>query len=336
MGSIPKSIGVLSSGGDAPGMNAAIRAVVRTAISAGCKVYGVQKGYHGLINDLVNEMDSHSVVDIIHRGGTILKTARSEEFQTESGFKQALSTIEKHKIDGLVVIGGDGSFRGAARLAQAGVPTIGVPATIDNDVNSTERAIGFDTAVNTVIDAINKIRDTATSHERTYVVEVMGRNSGFIALYAGVAGGADQILIPERPIELETVCEKVVLGQQRGRSRSIIVVAEGFHPAKLNSAWVPGNAGLSIGNYIGYKTGLDTRVTTLGHLQRGGNPTALDRILASRFGYRAAQLLISGVSGKVVGLEQNQIAVIDIEKALTCKKSIDDELYQMANVIAAI
>lgn len=328
----PKRIGILSSGGDAPGMNAAIRTVVRAALAAGMKVYGIQKGYHGLVHDLVQEMNSRSVADIIQRGGTILKTARSSEFVTEAGFAASLATLAKYGIEGLVVIGGDGSFKGAEKLAAAGVATVGIPATIDNDIASTQWAIGFDTAVNTVVEAINKIRDTAASHERTYVIEVMGRSSGYIALHAGLAGGAEVILIPEQSATLDEVCERVLTGQQRGKSRSIVVVAEGYRPNIDNGS---GSAGFTVGNYIREKTGLETRVTVLGHLQRGGNPTALDRIIATQFGYKAVQVLQAGQGSKVVGLNDNKITVFDIDEALAKEKTIDTELYHIAEIVSA-
>ncbi|HEX3033004.1 MAG TPA: 6-phosphofructokinase [Bacillota bacterium] len=271
-----RRIGVLTSGGDSPGMNSAVRAVVRTAIHRGVEVVGVERGYVGLIHREYRDMTLSSVADIIQRGGTVLKTARSQEFMTPEGRALAASNLRNLEIDGLVVIGGDGSFRGAQALtAEHGIATVGIPGTIDNDIPCTDCTIGFDTCVNTVLDAINKIRDTATSHERTFLVEVMGRKTGYIALEAGVAGGAESILIPEVPYNLDDVAAKLLQGIERGKLHSIIIVAEGA--GKI----------LEIGAELQAKTGLENRVTILGHLQRGGSPTAFDRVLAARMGSTA-------------------------------------------------
>jgi len=318
-----KRIGVLTSGGDAPGMNCAIRAVVRKAIFFGLDVTGIQRGYSGLINGELREMNLSSVADIIHRGGTILRTARSETFRTPEGRAKAAEHLREMGVEGLVIIGGDGSFRGARLLSnEHGIKFIGVPGTIDNDIPCTDYCIGFDTAVNNVVDAINKIRDTATSHERTYVVEVMGRNSGFIALEAGLAGGAESILIPEMKTNLDDVIEKLYRGLQRGKLHSIIVVAEGA------------GSGIDVGNVIKEKTGLDTRVTILGHIQRGGTPTSFDRVIASRMGAMAVDLLIEGKDRKMVGVVSGELKDFDIDYALSREKTIDKSVYELAGILA--
>lgn len=321
-----KQIAVLTSGGDAPGMNAAIRAVVRTGLFHGMTVYGVQHGYSGLIAGEFVPMDLGSVGDIIHRGGTILYSARSEVFRTPEGQAQALRQLKAHQIDGLVVIGGDGSFRGALKLHEQGFPVIGVPGTIDNDIPGTDFTIGFDTAVNTAIQAIDKIRDTATSHERTYVVEVMGRSAGDIALWAGLAGGAESILIPEVQLPMEQLLDELVerlnRGHQRGKKHSIILVAEGV------------GSGVEIARLVQERTGFETRVTVLGHIQRGGSPTAFDRVLASRMGSMAVQLLMEGRSGEMVASRQHQICGIPMADALSGSHQADLSIYQMAGILA--
>lgn len=329
-----RRIAVLTSGGDAPGMNAAVRAVVRTAIANDVEVVGVRRGFHGLIHGDFMEMRSRTVGDILHRGGTILKSARSEEFKTEQGQAKALLQLKTCEIDGLVVIGGDGSFRGAQKLAEHGVATVGVPGTIDNDIGCTDFSIGFDTAVNTVIDALNKIRDTATSHERTYVVEVMGRHAGHIALAAGLAGGAESILIPEIPFDIDEVCRRIVDGAKRGKSHSIIVVAEGVAENVSPTRAANESAAFRIGAMIKEKTGFETRMTVLGHIQRGGNPTVYDRILATRLGAKAVEVLLEGGSSKVVGVRGNDLVVYDINEALEMKREIDLEYYKLANLLA--
>lgn len=317
-----KIIGVLTSGGDAPGMNAAIRAVVRTGIYNGMKVLGIIKGFNGLVHGEVQELDMSAVGDILHRGGTILKTARCEEFKTEAGIKKALDVIKALGIEGLIVIGGDGSFRGAMDLSRRGIPTIGLPGTIDNDIACTDYTIGFSTAVNTVIDAINKLRDTASSHERISIVEVMGRNAGDIALYAGIAGGAESIILPEMPFNIDEVCRRIIQGRNRGKQHSIIVLAEGVGGA------------LELSKEIADRTGLETRATILGHIQRGGSPTAFDRILASRMGAKAVELLKQGIGNRVVAIRDNHIVDFDIEEALAMKRSFNQELYQLAQILS--
>lgn len=317
-----KRIGVLTSGGDAPGMNAAIRAVVRSAIFNNVEIYGIRRGFVGLLAKDFVEMNLGSVGDIIHRGGTILRTARSEEFKTREGLEKGLNNIREMGLEGLVIIGGDGSFRGAAELAKRGVPVVCVPGTIDNDIPFTDYTIGFDTAVNTVVEAVNKIRDTATSHERTFVIEVMGRESGHIALYSGVACGAETILIPEKPYSIKEVCDKIMCGYRRGKLHSIIILAEGA-----------GNA-FDVRNQIKEITGLETRVIVLGHLQRGGTPTAFDRIMASRMGGKAVELLLNGVNGKMIGWVKGEIVVTDLEKIFYAQKPLNEELYELANVLA--
>ncbi|MGI5853022.1 MAG: 6-phosphofructokinase [Bacillota bacterium] len=328
-----RRIGVLTSGGDAPGMNAAVRSVVRTAISRGLEVYGIRRGYRGLIEGDFISMDFRSVADILQRGGTILKTARSEEFTTEEGRQRALQQIRRYFLDALVVIGGDGSFRGAIELDKMGVQVIGIPGSIDNDIDCTDYSIGFDTATNTVIDAINKIRDTASSHERTYVIEVMGRHSGHIAITAGLASGAEAVLIPEYKPDLNALCERVVDTQRRGKAHCIIIVAEGLFAE--DDAPVPreGSA-LKVGRIITETTGIETRITILGHLQRGGTPTVLDRTIATLMGAKAVDLLLSGETGKMVGLVNNRPAFCPLEDALRARKPIDHELLMLSDMLA--
>ncbi len=315
-------IGVLTSGGDAPGMNAAIRAVVRKGIYHGFGVIGIERGFWGLINEEYRELKMGSVADIIHRGGTILKTARCEEFRTEAGRAKALAFLKKLDLAGLVVIGGDGSFKGAYSLYEQGLNTVGIPGTIDNDISGTARTIGFDTAVNTVTDAINKVRDTATSHERVYVIEVMGRHSGAIALMAGLAGGAESILVPEVPYDIETVCGRLDRGVRRGKLHSIILVAEGAGSA------------LAIGEQIKQKTGMDTRVTILGHIQRGGTPTAFDRMLASLMGSRAVDLIRENRGGVMVTWQGGEIATSDIAAGLKQQIPFPSAMYELAQILA--
>ena len=315
-------IGVLTSGGDAPGMNAAVRAIVRKAIHYGIEIYGVHRGFMGLINSDFIKLDISSVGDIIHRGGTALLTARCDEFKTEEGQKKALKNLEAFGIEGIIVIGGDGSLRGANALSKLGIPTIGIPATIDNDIPFTDNCIGFDTAANTVVDALNKVIDTATSHERTFIIEVMGRRAGHLALYTGLASGAETILVPEIPFDLNAVCDKIEKGYIRGKLHSIIVVAEGA----ANS--------MEVGKVIQEKTGLETRVIILGHLQRGGKPSAYDRILASRFGGKAVDLIRQNTKDKMLGLINGELVTTDIEKVLSATKPLDMELYQLADILS--
>ncbi|NPV29555.1 MAG: 6-phosphofructokinase [Firmicutes bacterium] len=315
-------IGVLTSGGDAPGMNAAIRAVVRKAIYHGLEVIGIRRGFLGLLKKEFVQLSLGSVADIIHRGGTMLRTARCEEFKTAEGQARGVDNLQAEGIEGVVVIGGDGSFRGALALARHGIGVVGVPATIDNDLPCTDYCIGFDTAVNNVVDAINKIRDTATSHERTFVIEVMGRHAGHIALFAGLAGGAESILIPEIPYDMNEVIFKLERGLNRGKLHSIIIVAEGAA------------SGLAVGEEIRQRTGLETRITILGHLQRGGTPTALDRVIASRMGAKAVDLLRSGETGKMVGIAAGKLVSVELEEVLRQKRELDREIWELAGILA--
>ena len=317
-----KRIGVLTSGGDAPGMNAAIRAVVRKAIYHGMEVYGVYRGYAGLIDGDIKKLDVGSVGDIIHRGGTMLYSARCEEFKTLEGQQKGIEQLKKLGIEGLVVIGGDGSYQGAKKLTEHGFPCVGVPGTIDNDIAGTDYTIGFDTALNTVIDAIDKIRDTATSHERTYVIEVMGRDAGDIALWSGLAGGAESILIPEKGENIEDVIARLRRGSDRGKKHSIIVVAEGV------------GSGVEYAQRIKEATSFETRVSVLGHIQRGGSPTANDRVLASRLGARAVELLLEDKGGRCVGIQNNQLVDHDIIEALSQKHTIDEKMYTLSKELS--
>lgn len=317
-----KTIGVLTSGGDAPGMNAALRAVVRTGIYNNVRMMGIKQGYEGLIHGDIDDMTLSSVADIIHRGGTVIRTARSKDFMTEAGFKKALNVIDVFNIDGLIVLGGDGTFKGAKSLCDAGIPTIGIPCTIDNDLAYTDYTIGFLTAVDTVVEAIGKIRDTSSSHSRANIIEVMGRNCGDIALYAGLAGGAESIIVPEIEFDMDKICEKAIMGRNRGKLHHIIVLAEGV-----------GNP-FEIAKEMEEKTGIETRVTVLGYLQRGGTPTTMDRIMASEMGKKAVELLLENKSSKVLGFKCNNIMDMDINEALALKKEFDMDLYNTANVLS--
>ncbi|MGI6660400.1 MAG: 6-phosphofructokinase [Bacillota bacterium] len=315
-------IGVLTSGGDAPGMNAALRAVVRRALSAGHQVYGIRRGYEGLLNGEAFPMDLGSVADIIHRGGTILHTARSERFKQPEYQDQAAAWIKQSGLEGLVVIGGEGTFKGMVELCNRGVSAVGVPATIDNDIPHTDYSIGFDTAVNTGVEAVNRLRDTATSHERVFVVETMGRHSGQLALAVGVAGGAESILIPELPIDLDNVCARLERGIARGKVHSIIVVAEGA--AK----------GFEVAGEIEKCMGTEIRVTVLGHVQRGGTPTAFDRLLASRMGAKAVDALCSGLSNVMVAVSGTELRLVPLNQVIGVKKKIDMEVFRLAEDLA--
>ncbi|MDP4085992.1 MAG: 6-phosphofructokinase [Bacillota bacterium] len=317
-----KKIGVLTSGGDSPGMNPAIRAVVRKAIFHNLEVYGIYGGYAGLVSGNIKKLELGSVGDIIHRGGTMLYSARLPEFKNKEVQQKAIEQLKNHGIEGLVVIGGDGSYRGAKALTEQGFPCVGVPGTIDNDIPGTEFTIGFDTALNTVIDAIDKIRDTATSHERTFVIEVMGRDAGDIALWAGLAGGAETILIPEENYDMDEIAERLKKGSERGKKHSIIVVAEGVC------------SGVEFGKQLNEKTHFDTRVSVLGHIQRGGSPTAFDRVLASRLGARAVELLIEGKGGRAVGIEKNHLVDYDIIEALDKKHTLDLDLFKLSKELS--
>lgn len=313
-----KTIGVLTSGGDAPGMNAAVRAVVRTAISLGMTVKGVRRGYAGLIEDDIIDMDARSVSDIINRGGTILYTARCPKFRTEEGVLQAVETCKKHGIEGLVVIGGDGSYRGALDLSRHGVPCIGVPGTIDNDIGSTEYTIGFDTAMNTAVEMVDKIRDTAQSHDRCSVIEVMGRHAGYIAVQTGIAVGATAIMVPEVPVNIESVIRKINSTKSNGKKHFIVIVAEGVGGVD------------EIAKQIMAGAGVDSRATVLGHVQRGGNPTLRDRLRATQMGYEAVKLLYHGIGNRVVAYKGSEVVNYDIEEALQMKKDFDYHMLEIA------
>lgn len=313
-----KKIAVLTSGGDSPGMNAAIRAVVRSSIYYGLEIYGVKYGFNGLLDNKIERLNVYSVADVIHRGGTFLYTARSEKMRTEEGVAQAAQTLQDRGIEGLVVIGGDGSYRGAKALSRFGVNVIALPGTIDNDIPCTDYTIGFDTAVNTAIEAISKIRDTSSSHNRINVVEVMGRASGNIALSAGLAGGAEAIVVPEMPYDADAICQKTLAGKDRGKLHSIIVFAEGAGDVH------------DFCREIEEKSGIPARTTTLGYIQRGGSPTAFDRVLASRMGAMAVDLLREGKTNRAVCLRGNQYVDMDIDEALAIPYAFDQEVYQVA------
>jgi 6-phosphofructokinase 1 len=317
-----KTIGILTSGGDAPGMNAAIRAVVRTGIYYGVKMMGIKQGYSGLINGEIDEMKLSSVADIIHRGGTMLKSSRSDEFQTEEGFRKALNVIEIFGLDALIVLGGDGTLKGARELSIGGIPTIGIPCTIDNDLGYTDFTIGFLTAVETVVDAISKIRDTSTSHGRANIIEVMGRHCGDIALYAGLAGGGESIIVPEVELNLDVIYKRLISGRNRGKLHHIIVLAEGVGDA------------YDLAKKIKEKTGIDTRVTILGHIQRGGTPTTFDRIIASEMGRKAVELLLDGKFGRALGIKCNEIIDLDIDEALNIKKEFNIEMHKTTQILS--
>ena len=318
-----KTIGVLTSGGDAPGMNAAVRAVVRTALGHGMRVIGIQRGFNGLLNGETYEMNLRSVSEIIHRGGTVLYTARCLEFKTEEGQRKGAEMCEKLGIDALVVIGGDGSFRGAKALANLGIPCIGIPGTIDNDIACSEYTIGYDTAMNTAVEMVYKLRDTTQSHDRCSVVEVMGRNAGYIALNVGIATGAIATLIPERPYDLERdILERMQFTQKTGKKHFIVIVAEGAGHAQ------------DLANEIQARTGIDSRATVLGHVQRGGSPTLRDRVTASRMGYQAVILLEKGIFNRVVAVSADKIVDYDINVALSMHKSIDTTLLDVAETIS--
>ena len=318
-----KTIGVLTSGGDAPGMNAAVRSVVRTALSKSIKVFGIHRGYSGLLADDVEPFSIRGVSDIIHRGGTVLFTARSRTFKTEEGMQQAVETCNRYGIEGLVTIGGDGTFRGARDMSHRGIPCVGIPATIDNDIPSSEYAIGYDTAMNTAVEMVDKLRDTAQSHERCTVVEVMGRNCGSLALGVGIAVGATAVIVPEVKYDLErNVITTMRQTQLTGKKHFIIIVAEGV--GKVDE----------LAGEIEKSTGIETRATVLGHVQRGGSPTAHDRITASRLGYRAVELLAEGAGNQVVAVKNGKIVHYDIDKALAMEHSFDAELFKLTHTIS--
>ena len=318
-----KTIGVLTSGGDAPGMNAAIRAVVRRAISRGLQVKGIRKGYNGLLNEEIIDMTARDVSDTISRGGTILYTARCAEFRTEEGQRQGAEVCRKHGIDGLVVIGGDGSFAGAQKPAAQGINTVGVPGTIDLDIACTEYTIGFDTAVNTAMEAIDKVRDTASSHERCSIIEVMGRNAGYIALWCGIANGAEDILLPETyDYDEQKLINNIIHNRKRGKKHHIIINAEGIGHS------------VSMARRIEAATGVETRATILGHMQRGGSPTCRDRVFASMMGGYAVDLLAEGKTNRVVGYKNGQYTDFDIDEALAMQKNIDDYEVKISKALS--
>ncbi len=317
-----KCIAVMTSGGDSPGMNAAARAVVRTALYEGAEVYGIYNGYQGILEDDMKKLASRDVGDIIQRGGTFLGTARCDEFRTEAGRKKALENLKKRGIQGVVIIGGDGSLTGGKLLSEMGMPVVGLPGTIDNDVWGTDYTIGCDTAANTIVDAINKLRDTASAHRRIIIIEVMGRKSGWLAMQAGISGGAEHILVPEAKFDIDEICEELKAAYERGKRYSIVVVAEGA-----------GNA-IDIGKQVAEKTGIDTRVSVLGHIQRGGSPSVEDRIKASMLGEKAALALLSGLSNVVFGFEAGKPVSIDLADAVGNTKTLDPELIRLAKVLA--
>lgn len=313
-----QTIGVLTSGGDAPGMNAAIRGVVRTAMKHGIKVKGIMRGYAGLLNEEIIDMDSMSVSDIIHRGGTILYTARCMEFMTPEGQEKAAEICRKHGIEGLVVIGGDGSFRGAQKLANHGINAVGVPGTIDLDISCTEYTIGFDTAVNTAMEAIDKIRDTSASHERCSIIEVMGRNAGYIALWSAIASGAEDVLLPERyDYNEQAIIDSLIEKHRSGKTHHIIINAEGIGHST------------SMAKRIEQATGIETRATVLGHMQRGGSPSCKDRVYASIMGAKAVELLSEGKTKRIVAYKNGDYVDFDIDEALSMTKDIPEEQYQI-------
>ena len=317
-----KCIAVMTSGGDSPGMNAAARAVVRTALHEGVEVWGINNGYKGMLEDDMYQLSSRSVSDLIQRGGTFLGTARSKEFKTEAGRKKGLANLKKHGIEGLVIIGGDGSLTGGALLSDLGMPIVGLPGTIDNDVWGTDYTIGADTAANTIVDAINKLRDTASAHRRIILIEVMGRKSGWLAIMSGIAGGAEYVLVPEVKFDLDQICEEIKKSYEEGKRYSIIVVAEGAGSA------------VEMGKIVAEKTDIDTRVSVLGHIQRGGSPSVEDRIKASMLGEKAALALISGTSNVVFGFDAGKVVSIDLYDAVNHQKTLDPELVRLARVLA--
>lgn len=317
-----KKIAVLTSGGDAPGMNAAIRAVVREALFHEFEVFGVYQGYQGLINDQIKPMSRGSVGDIIQRGGTFLQSARCPEFKDPEVRKKAIANLQKRGIDALVVIGGDGSYRGAQRLNEEGIKTIGIPGTIDNDINGTDFTIGFDTALNTIIDSVDKIRDTASSHERTFIIEVMGRDAGDLAVWSALAGGAETVLVPECPKDIEEIANKIQQGIERGKKHSIIIVAEGVMTGEF------------CGNALKQYINVDTRVSVLGHMQRGGTPSGMDRVLASRLGAYAVELLMEDESGYAVGIQHNELTKTRFEDIFSHQRKFNQRMYDLTDELS--
>jgi len=314
-----KRIAVVTSGGDAPGMNATVRAAVRSAVAENLEVLGFERGYAGLLSDQATFLDARSVGGIIHLGGTFLKTSRADSMKTIEGVRQAVEVLNRRRVDGLIVVGGNGSFRGAVKIyAESGIPVIGIPASIDNDLAGTDTTIGFDTAVNTALDAVDKIRDTATSHDRVFVVEVMGRDRGFIALEVGISAGAEVILIPEMKYNIHDVCKELKESHRRGKKSGIIVMAEGA-----------GNC-MKIADAIKKTTGFNVRLTSLGHVQRGGAPTSYSRLLASRMGAASIRFILEGKERVMTGVNCGIIVPVDLEYACTEEKEIDNKLYSLA------
>lgn len=318
-----KKIAILTSGGDAPGMNAAVRAAVRTGLSMGMEVFGVERGYEGLLDGEIRKMEWHSVGDILQRGGTILRTARSERFREAKWQKHAVDMLQTFGIEGLIVVGGDGSFHGGLELDRLGVTVMGIPGTIDNDLGCTDYTIGFDTAVNTVLSMISNLRDTASAHERTTIVEVMGRHCGDIALHAGLAGGADVILVPEMETDINMVCRRVLRGQQSGKLHSIIMKAEGVDMSVQQLAEI-----------IEDRTGREVRSVVPGYIQRGGTPTGRDRMLASVMASKAVKLLYDDERSKAIGIINNEITAVDLADALEMKKEFRKDLYEIAEILS--
>ncbi|MBE7053330.1 MAG: 6-phosphofructokinase [Ruminococcaceae bacterium] len=317
-----KTIGVLTSGGDAPGMNAAIRAVTRAALKKGYKVLGVKRGYHGLLRGEIEVLNSRSVSETLQKGGTFLQTARSKEFATPNGIKKAVDVAKIFGMDALVVIGGDGSFKGARELANAGLPTIGIPGTIDNDIASTDYTLGFDTALNTAMDAIDKIRDTSSSHERCSVIEVMGRDAGYVAVNLGIANGAEAVIIPERDYDINDIKKMIIEGSNRGKKHYIIIVSEG----------VGGSQKLC--KEIEESTGIESRVSILGYIQRGGSPTLVDRVKASMMGSYAVELIEKGSVNRIIGEKDGKLVDYEINEAIEMKKSIDEKLIELVDILS--
>ena len=322
MSGVIQRVAVLTSGGDAPGMNAALRAVVRKGIFYGLSVYGINRGYEGLLHGEIQEMSLGSVADIVLRGGTILKTARCAEMRTVEGQQKAIEQLHKLQIDALVVIGGDGSFRGAQTLVAEGIQIIGIPGTIDNDISGTDLTIGFDTATNTVVDAVSKIRDTASSHERTFIVEVMGRDCGNIALQAGLACGAESILVPEIPYDLDEISNKLKRGHQRGKNHSIIIVSEGVGDV------------YKLGEELRARSGFETRITVLGHLQRGGNPSALDAVIAAAMGGKAIELILAKETNRMTAYVNQVVVSSPLDAAYGTRRPFNRDLYDLANELS--
>lgn len=323
-----KKIGVLTSGGDAPGMNAAVRSVVRCGIANGFQIIGVERGYHGLLRKEFVELTARSVSNFIQRGGTVLQTARSKEFATPEGIKKAVANAREAGIDAMVVIGGDGSFRGAQKLTESGLPTIGIPATIDNDIPCTDYTLGFDTAMNVAMDCVDRLRDTCSSHDRCAIVEVMGRGAGYIALDVGIATGAEMVIVPEKDKDvsrsdlIDRIVSKIDAGKQIGKKHHIIIVAEGI------------GGSYEMAKVVEERTGVETRATILGHIQRGGTPTVRDRVIAAQMGMKAIELLKQGKSNRVVIMKADRIEDVDINEGLSMKKTISEDDYALVNMLS--